>query len=195
MSFMNRWSQRKRSQGEEPPAPTDETTPDATTEETDAAPTGAAALIPGYDPQRPLDEQLPDPDTLGAGDDFRAFLLPGVGDLLKRRALRRMFKVGNYNVRDGLNDYDDDYTTLKSLAPEAGERIRQWLRRDAEQAEPQAAPATPETAAETPDADEAPAGSPDDTDARAPADGETAAPADGDEKTPNDPVRHPSEST
>jgi len=192
MSFVNRWSQRKRGQAEEPAPLDDDATQNAAADDTADAPTGAAALIPGYDPQRPLDEQLPDPDTLGAGDDFRAFLLPGVGDLLKRRALRRMFKVGNYNVRDGLNDYDDDYTTLKSLAPEAGERIRQWLRRDAEPAEPQA---TSETAAETPDADEPLAGNTDEAVEPAPSTTQATAPADGDETTPNDPTRHPSAST
>ncbi|MCI0508905.1 uncharacterized protein DUF3306 [Chromohalobacter marismortui] len=136
MSFMQRWSQRKRDHG-------DASSPDMPHEETavgqaqappahgdDAASSRAAALIPGYDPQRPLDEQLPAPETLGAEDDFRAFMLPGVGELLKRRALRRMFTIGNYNVRDGLDDYDEDYSQLMRMTPEVSARMRQWLRQE-----------------------------------------------------------------
>ncbi|MCT8469737.1 DUF3306 domain-containing protein [Chromohalobacter canadensis] len=139
MSFMQRWSQRKRDHGdassletlsEETPTTSPEQTHASSPNEENATSSRAAALIPGYDPERPLDEQLPDPDALGAGDDFRAFMLPGVGEFLKRRALRRMFKVGNYNVRDGLDDYDDDYSQLTQMAPETGERMRQWLRQE-----------------------------------------------------------------
>ncbi|MCK0715733.1 DUF3306 domain-containing protein [Chromohalobacter sarecensis] len=137
MSFMQRWSQRKREHGNEPSLETpSEETPASLPEKTQAtAPSEAnetssraAALIPGYDPQRPLDEQLPEPERLGAGDDFRAFMLPEVSELLKRRALRRMFKVGNYNVRDGLDDYDEDYSQLRRMMPEVSARMRQWLR-------------------------------------------------------------------
>ncbi|MDV6319214.1 DUF3306 domain-containing protein [Chromohalobacter sp. HP20-39] len=133
MSFMQRWSQRKRDHGdEETPSTAPEQAQAPPWSEGDEAPSRAAALIPGYDPQRPLDEQLPEPEKLGAEDDFRAFMLPGVGELLKRRALRRMFKVGNYNVRDGLDDYDEDYSQLMRMMPEVSARMRQWLREEQE---------------------------------------------------------------
>ncbi|WP_280539259.1 DUF3306 domain-containing protein [Chromohalobacter sp. 11-W] len=141
MSFMQRWSQRKRDQGdtssfdkasEETPATLPEQTHASAPSEEHETSSRAAALIPGYDPQRPLDEQLPEPEQLGAGDDFRAFMLPGVGEFLKRRALRRMFKVGNYNVRDGLDDYDEDYSQLMRMMPEVSARMRQWLHKDQE---------------------------------------------------------------
>ncbi|MCK0753445.1 DUF3306 domain-containing protein [Chromohalobacter japonicus] len=141
MSFMQRWSQRKRDHGdaspfdkasEETTAPLSERAHASAPSEEHEASSRAAALIPGYDPQRPLDEQLPEPEQLGAGDDFRAFMLPGVGELLKRRALRRMFKVGNYNVRDGLDDYDEDYSQLMRMMPEVSARMRQWLHKDQE---------------------------------------------------------------
>lgn len=79
-----------------------------------------------------LDEQLPDPDTLGPGSDFKAFLMPGVSTALRRRALRRMYATGNYHIRDGLDDYDHDYSQMKPLAEGAGERIRQWTKRVAD---------------------------------------------------------------
>ena len=54
---------------------------------------------------------LPDPDTLGAGDDFKAFLTDAVPARLKARALRRLWLSNPVlaNV-DGLVDYGGDFT-------------------------------------------------------------------------------------
>lgn len=54
---------------------------------------------------------LPDPDTLGAGDDFKAFLTDAVPARLKTRALRRLWLSNPVlaNV-DGLVDYGGDFT-------------------------------------------------------------------------------------
>ena len=54
---------------------------------------------------------LPDPDAMGAGDDFAAFMSRAVPAALRRRALRRLW--GSRPVLanlDRLVDYDDDYT-------------------------------------------------------------------------------------
>lgn len=59
-----------------------------------------------------LDElDLPDPDTLGPGDDFKAFLTEAVPARLKTRALRRLWVTNPVlaNV-DGLIDYGEDFT-------------------------------------------------------------------------------------
>ncbi|MCK5501114.1 MAG: DUF3306 domain-containing protein, partial [Tritonibacter mobilis] len=54
---------------------------------------------------------LPDPDTLGPGDDFKAFLTEAVPARLKTRALRRLWVTNPVlaNV-DGLIDYGEDFT-------------------------------------------------------------------------------------
>ncbi|NHM17973.1 DUF3306 domain-containing protein [Tritonibacter mobilis] len=54
---------------------------------------------------------LPDPDTLGPGDDFKAFLTEAVPARLKTRALRRLWITNPVlaNV-DGLIDYGEDFT-------------------------------------------------------------------------------------
>jgi len=54
---------------------------------------------------------LPDPDTLQAGDDFKAFLTDAVPARLKTRALRRLWMSNPVlaNV-DGLLDYGEDFT-------------------------------------------------------------------------------------
>ncbi|WP_170764364.1 DUF3306 domain-containing protein [Ruegeria lacuscaerulensis] len=54
---------------------------------------------------------LPDPDQLRAGDDVSGFMAKAVPDRLRRRALRRLWRLNPVlaNV-DGLVDYGEDYT-------------------------------------------------------------------------------------
>ncbi|MCL7929176.1 DUF3306 domain-containing protein [Halomonas llamarensis] len=77
-----------------------------------------------------LDHTLPDPDTLAAGSDFSAFMSPGVSSALRRKALRRLWSTGDYNVRDGLNDYDHDFKAqMKPMAAEMVDKVRQWTKK------------------------------------------------------------------
>lgn len=59
---------------------------------------------------------LPDPDTLGPGDDVSGFMSKAVPDRLRRRALRRLWRLNPVlaNV-DGLVDYGEDYTDAASV--------------------------------------------------------------------------------
>ncbi len=124
MSRLERWSRRKL--GEDAEAQTLAEMPSAQMDTTDRAPPPDPASEP--EPGS-LDATLPDPDSLAAGSDFKAFLQTGVSDALRRRALRRMFSADHYAVRDGLDDYDDDYRQqLKPLASELAQRLRQWTR-------------------------------------------------------------------
>ena len=54
---------------------------------------------------------LPDPDTLEMGDDVAGFMSKAVPDRLRRRALRRFWRLNPIlaNV-DGLVDYGEDFT-------------------------------------------------------------------------------------
>ena len=53
---------------------------------------------------------LPDPDSLKMGDDFRAFMSKAVPEHLRKRALRKLWRSNPVLACvDGLNDYDDDY--------------------------------------------------------------------------------------
>ncbi|MEM9785681.1 MAG: DUF3306 domain-containing protein [Pseudomonadota bacterium] len=54
---------------------------------------------------------LPDPDTLSLGDDIKGFMSKAVPDHLRRKALRRLWRLNPVlaNV-DGLVDYGDDFT-------------------------------------------------------------------------------------
>ncbi|MDO6591527.1 DUF3306 domain-containing protein [Loktanella sp. D2R18] len=55
--------------------------------------------------------ELPDPDQLVAGDDIKGFMLKNVPDHLRRRALRKLWRLNPVlaNV-DGLVDYGQDFT-------------------------------------------------------------------------------------
>lgn len=54
---------------------------------------------------------LPDPDTLGPGDDFSAFMAKAVPDRIRRLALRKLWRTNPVlaNV-DMLVDYGEDFT-------------------------------------------------------------------------------------
>jgi hypothetical protein len=105
--------------------------------------------------------KLPDPDTLGMGDDFSVFMARQVPERLRRRALRRLW--GSNPVLacvDGLNDYDDDYTiaAVTGSAMKTAYKVGRGIVREALEADTPAetAPPTqgaPETAmaAATPD--------------------------------------------
>ncbi|MDC8804868.1 DUF3306 domain-containing protein [Halomonas pacifica] len=131
MNRLARWSERKReaAQAEKPEAAPPAEEPGDIVE---AAPHSGEA------------DPLPDPDDLAPGSEISAFMASGVGEALRRRALRRLFAGEQYGVRDGLDDYDDDYRRLQPLAGELADRLRRWTRPTEETA--QEDPAQKETA-------------------------------------------------
>ncbi|MEM6887930.1 MAG: DUF3306 domain-containing protein [Pseudomonadota bacterium] len=53
---------------------------------------------------------LPNPETLGPGDDFTGFMRAGVPERFRRVALRKLWRSNPVLANiDGLNEYDDDY--------------------------------------------------------------------------------------
>ena len=61
------------------------------------------------------DEDMPDIETMTADSDYTRFLSSGVSDALRKAALRKLFHCDVFNVCDGLDDYDDDYTQFTNL--------------------------------------------------------------------------------
>ncbi|MDJ1017296.1 MAG: DUF3306 domain-containing protein [Paracoccaceae bacterium] len=60
---------------------------------------------------------LPAPESLGPGDDFSGFMQSGVPEFLRRRALRRLWRSNPVLANlDGLNDYDEDFTSPEETA-------------------------------------------------------------------------------
>ncbi len=99
--FIERWSRRKR--GESLPG-----APETETETTTVLPQSEEASDSG-DPE--VIAKLPDLDSLTEETDFTAFLQDGVPEALRRKALRRLWRLNPVFANlDGLNDYDEDYS-------------------------------------------------------------------------------------
>jgi len=88
----------------------------AESEEADVAAQEAAHVLEQEALAEKTDEEilqelgLPDPDSLGLGDDFKAFMSKSVPQHLRKRALRKLWRSNPVLACvDGLNDYDDDY--------------------------------------------------------------------------------------
>lgn len=61
------------------------------------------------------DADMPPVESLTADSDVSAFFNKGVSATLRKAALRFVFQQPKFNVRDGLNDYDGDYTVFEPL--------------------------------------------------------------------------------
>ncbi|WP_442490076.1 DUF3306 domain-containing protein [Halomonas litopenaei] len=97
------------------------------------------------------DVELPPPESLAPGSDIRAYLASGVDRALKKRALRQLFRGERYNLRDGLDDYDDDFRAkLTPLPSETAQRLRRWW--DNVDDEETAKDSVADSTGETPDA-------------------------------------------
>ncbi len=111
--FLGRWSRLKaetRSKAPEPPAQTD-----AITSETDAVPSESDAAPSESDAAPPPD--LPDIESLGKDSDYTVFLQDGVPDEIRNLALRKLWLSDpEFNVVDGLDDYDEDFRTIEEIA-------------------------------------------------------------------------------
>lgn len=118
--FLARWSEKKR-QSEHPLEPaTDSAHKDESGEERLSQNTSESADRPGCEDQGKnqdvlVDEDMPDIETLDHQSDYSGFLSPGVSDELRKLALRRLFRGKAFNVRDGLDDYDDDFRSFAGL--------------------------------------------------------------------------------
>lgn len=69
---------------------------------------------------------LKDVEALSPDDSIAAFLAKGVNKEVKRAALDKLFQNPIFNLRDGLNDYDIDYSQTRKLSATAVTELRQW---------------------------------------------------------------------
>ncbi len=79
----------------------------------DSVPEPTSALVP--EPPPLTDADMVPLESLDGGSDLSAFFSEGVSGSLRRAALRRVFHAPKFNVRDGLNDYDGDFTRFEPL--------------------------------------------------------------------------------
>jgi hypothetical protein len=119
--FLDRWSRRKRGETSAG-APESETAEAGRTGPLPADARAAAVAQPesqespdAGDPE--VVAKLPDIDSLTEDSDFTAFLQDGVPDVIRRKALRRLWRLNPIFANlDGLNDYDEDFSALGMVA-------------------------------------------------------------------------------
>ena len=122
-SFLGRWSERKAAvrRGETPLEPDPPV----------AAPEASRPVAPeqgqSSTPQAPPAPELPPLESLNEDSDYSVFFSEGVSEAIKRAALRKLFHTASFNVTDGLDDYDEDFRTFKSL----GDVVTQEMKRRA----------------------------------------------------------------
>lgn len=61
------------------------------------------------------DADMPPIESLTEDSDYSGFLSPEVSDELRKQALRKLFLGSGFNICDGLDDYDEDFTSFAKL--------------------------------------------------------------------------------
>ena len=61
------------------------------------------------------DEDMPALDSLDEDSDYSGFLSPGVSEKLRKLALHKLFHGQSFNLCDGLDDYDEEFTSFEKL--------------------------------------------------------------------------------
>ncbi len=107
-SVLSRWSRRKHEAEQATPVPE----PAAPAEIEGEPPVVAVEA----ETQPPLtDADMPPIESLTEDSDFSSFMSAGVSDELRNLALRKLFRAPVFNIRDGLDEYDEDYTSFEKL--------------------------------------------------------------------------------
>ena len=104
-STLSRWSRRKLEAQQ------------AVESDASAAPASEPEATPESVAEKPVltDADMPDLDSLTEDSDYSGFMSEGVSDELRKLALRKLFRSSVFNVRDGLDEYDDDFTQFEKL--------------------------------------------------------------------------------
>jgi len=135
-AFLSRWSRRKQ----------------ACDGHSDQALVTDPEEEPAPVPPPLCDSDMPPIESLDEESDFRGFLSPEVSDELRRLALRKLFHTATFNIRDGLDDYDDDLTQFAKLGGLITADIRHQLERVSKPEAGQAGdPGVPDTEQPHPD--------------------------------------------
>jgi hypothetical protein len=78
------------------------------------------------------DADMPPIESLHQDSDYAAFLSPKVSEKLRRQALRKLFHLPQFNFRDGLDDYTEDYRNFKPLGDIITANMRYRMERELE---------------------------------------------------------------
>ena len=78
------------------------------------------------------DADMPDIDSLTFDSVFSDFMSTGVSEKLRKRALRKLFHNEVFNIRDGLDEYDDDFTQFEKLGDIVTSDMRHQMEMEAQ---------------------------------------------------------------
>ncbi|MFQ5760688.1 MAG: DUF3306 domain-containing protein [Acidiferrobacterales bacterium] len=126
--FLSRWSRRKR----------DVAAPEQPAKVEARADQNVIAKTPARDTVEPAnaktDADMPPIESLDENSDYSPFLSPKVSQKLRSVALRKLFHMAGFNIRDGLDDYDDDFTVFEPLGDTVTADMRHQMEREEEKA-------------------------------------------------------------
>ncbi len=147
-NFFSRWSQRKLDESTDEPLEAQQTL-----EEIELTSTEASSATSSIDAEtsESLDRETLENESSETNEDAHSvdsqaidsqkvtsettedlsvaqLLVSGASESVKKAALRKLFLSEEFNVRDGLDDYDDDYSNLKSLSEGVAETLRDWVK-------------------------------------------------------------------
>jgi len=107
--FLSRWSRLKTE--------SQQTTKEAKSSLSEQQPLEDVPSSDKKEPQAEVltDTDMPDLETLNGESDYSGFLSPGVSEELRKLALRKLFNTDHFHIRDGLDDYDEEFTQFEKL--------------------------------------------------------------------------------
>ncbi len=106
--FLHRWSRRKHGLADR----------EQQGQKTSESETTLAEVETSVDESQPpvlTDADMPPLESLDEHSDYSGFLSSGVSEQLRNLALRKLFHLPGFNLTDGLEVYDDDYTYFAKL--------------------------------------------------------------------------------
>ncbi len=129
-SFLNRWSQRKLGQAtgqqDEDQLTND---PELILEESRPQALQVKDSAPAVDTESDSSSKVENTEEMS----IASLLVSEASESVKKAALRKLFLSEEFNVRDGLDDYDDDYSNLKSLSEGVAGTLRDWIKDKSEE--------------------------------------------------------------
>ena len=146
---LRRWSRRKREAVREKEAADEARGRDTSRVPSEAVrdarePAGDAPAPAAVEEKALTDDDMPSLESLDENSDYSGFLSPGVSEGLRRRALRKLFMSAVFNVRDGLDDYDEDFTNFEALGDIVTSDMRHQAEAESERARQARAESGPE---------------------------------------------------
>ncbi|PMM35126.1 hypothetical protein BCT55_17410 [Vibrio splendidus] len=144
-NFFSRWSQRKLDESTDEPLEAQQTLEETELTSSEASsseisPADLSSEMEVAAPQSLESDALETNEEVHAADvqdpapeatedlSVAQLLVSEASESVKKAALRKLFLSEEFNVRDGLDDYDDDYSNLKSLSEGVAETLRDWVK-------------------------------------------------------------------